>query len=189
MRAPAENDAAKRRHVTEVATPCNGDVVGTDSGIVRRIELDPAERRAEHANPGVGCATTDGRGAPTAPAGSARRGATDVAADVTRGEPARTQTGNHEVCEVLADSAPVREHFAERCRDGRCAWGVAQLAVQLRHESFRAGEDRALACEALLAVVRERALHAHVLRLVPEPASFQRVARGPMSAAIADRKS
>src|SRR5580658_1793923 len=127
MRAPAENDAAKRRHVTEVATPCNGDVVGTDSGIVRRIELDPAERRAEHANPGVGCATTDGRGAPT-----------------------RTQTGNHEVCEVLADSAPVREHFAERCRDGRCAWGVAQLAVQLRHESFRAGEDRALACEALL---------------------------------------
>src|SRR5579862_9634242 len=140
MCAAAKNDSAQRRHIPEVPSPGNGDVFGPDSSVVRRVKLDPAERRTEYGYPRVRGAPSKWRRTLLTTIGP-RCSAAHVSTYVACGKPARAQTRDHEVSEILAHPAPVAEHLAERGRDGRCAGRVLELTVQLRHQAFRTGEN------------------------------------------------
>ena len=53
MPTAADDHAAQRRYVAEIASPRNRDVIGADAHIVGGIQIHPSERRAENRHPGV----------------------------------------------------------------------------------------------------------------------------------------
>src|ERR1700689_1024354 len=98
MPSAADDDAAQRRDIAEVPAPSDDDVPGTDPYIVGGIEVDPAEGRTKHRNPGVRRIRSEG-----GRLGTRRRGA-QVAADVACRQAERTQAGQHDVREILTDT-------------------------------------------------------------------------------------
>src|ERR1700676_4393172 len=98
MTAAADDHAAQRGYVAEVASPGDDDVVGTHAHIVGRVEIDPAEGGTKDGNPGGRSVSTNNGGA-----GPGQRA--QVAADIARCQPPRTQTPDHDVGKILAYAA------------------------------------------------------------------------------------
>src|SRR5258707_13495659 len=97
MTAAPDDHAAQRGYITEVPSPGDDDVVGTHAHSVGRVEIDPAEGWTKHGNPGVGSIRADIGGVR-----AGRRQRAQVAADIARCKPPRTQTPDHDVGKVLA---------------------------------------------------------------------------------------
>ena len=53
MIAAAVHHPFERAHVVEVPSPTDGQVVGFDIGVVRRVQIDPAVSRHENGKPCV----------------------------------------------------------------------------------------------------------------------------------------
>src|SRR5882757_896615 len=145
---PADDHAAKRRHVSEVSAPCQSDVVLAHHAIVGRIETQPAERRAVDGHPGMRGVSADCRFA-------ALPGGSNIAAYIAGGEAARAQAGNHEMREILTNAATVLEDLDNRSPIGCGAGNVFELAVDLVHEFIGCCRDRAARLETAACVVLE----------------------------------
>src|SRR5580658_2360772 len=146
MLAASEDDAAQWRDVPEIAPPCDGHVLNAHPGIVRGVELNPAERWTIHRDPGVRRTPADQPRILVPRAGLLRvlrrsRPRTDIAADVARRKSARAQTGDHQMREVLADTVALFQHLHQRRRHGGLSRCVAQLPVQRSHQVTGAAED------------------------------------------------
>ncbi len=87
---------------------------------------------------------------------------TYVSADVPGGQASGAETRDHQMREILAHSAPIAQHLRHGRRNRRLSRSVFETAIQLRHQLFRAGEDRAPLRKALVREVRKHLLHAHV---------------------------
>ena len=85
--------------------------------------INPAEARAKHGEPGVGGGRSDERGF------ARRRFGAKIAADVSGRQTERSQTGDAEVREVLADAAPVLDHFFQWRGDGGGDLVVFEIGV------------------------------------------------------------
>ena len=107
MIGAAQDHAAQRRDIAEIPAPGHGDVVRAREAAVGGIELDPAVRRAPHRHPGVRRRIADQLLTAFSRSGIGAQ----VAAHVARRQAARTQAGDHEMREVLADAAPGLHHF------------------------------------------------------------------------------
>src|ERR1700692_3727334 len=119
MTAAADDHAAQRGYVAEVASPGDDDVVGTHAHIVGRVEIDPAEGWTKDGNPGVRSVRTDIGGV-----GAGRRQRAQVAADIARCQPPRTQTPDHDVGKILAYAAAGLERLDSGGADGGAAGRV-----------------------------------------------------------------
>src|SRR6202050_221694 len=102
--AASEDDAAQWRDVPEITPPCDGHVLDAHPGIVRGIQLDPAERWTIHRDPGMRRTRTDQRCLLAPRARLLRvlrrsRPSSDVPAHIARREAARAQTGDHQMRE------------------------------------------------------------------------------------------
>ena len=64
MLASAEKDPADGADITVVAAPGRGDVAHGEQTIIRRVEVDPTDARAEHGDPGVRSIGADEPGLP-----------------------------------------------------------------------------------------------------------------------------
>src|SRR5450631_4680741 len=153
MTAAAYDYTAQRGYVAEVPSPGDDDVVGTHAYIVGRVEIDPAEGWTKHGHPGMRSVRADiGR------VRARRRQCAEVAADISRCQPPRTQTPDHDVGEILTYAATGFE-----CLDGgganRGASGrVLEFPVDLVHQRVRRGQDGALRQKAVRGIVAERLL-------------------------------
>src|SRR5450631_2989454 len=102
--AAADDHAAQGRDVAEVAAPGQRDVILAEHAVVGGIEIQPAERRTVHGNPGMRGIPADRRFAPSAHGSY-------IAADVARSQSRRTYAADHEMREVLANAAAALEHI------------------------------------------------------------------------------
>src|SRR5215468_4695189 len=98
MGAAAQDDAAQGRYISKVPAPRGRHVISSDPRIVCRIQLQPAEGRCVYGHPGVRCTPSDKRI-------GADEYLPNVPADVACGEPAGPQARNHQMCEILTDTA------------------------------------------------------------------------------------
>src|ERR1700692_1718132 len=150
MTAAADDHAAQRGYVAEVPSPGDDDMVGTDAHIVGRVELDPAKGWTKHGNPGVRSIRADIGGVRA----GWRQGA-QVAADISRCQPPRTQTPDHDVGEILANALAGLERLDGGRADRGAAGRVLEFPVNFMHQRVRRGEDGALRREAIRGIVAE----------------------------------
>ena len=117
MLAAAEQHAAHRAHILEIAAEGDRDMLFLGDHIVGRIEVDPAEFGRPDRDPSVGRIR----------AGELRLAlggiGEKVPAHIARGEAERPQACDFEVREVLADAALDLQHLLDR----RCSIGCAAL--------------------------------------------------------------
>src|SRR5580693_9236026 len=116
MTATADDHAAQRGYVAEVASPGDDDVVGTHAHIVGWVEIDPAEGWTKHGNPGVRSVRANVGGVR-----AGRRQRAQIAAHISRCQPPRTQTPDHDVGKILAYALA----GFERLDGGRADGGAA----------------------------------------------------------------
>src|ERR1700735_2325651 len=137
MPSAADDDAAQWRNIAEIPAPSDDDMIGAYAYVIRGIEVDPAEWRAKHRNPGVRRVRPQQRRV-----GSRRRGP-QITTDVTCRKTPRAQAGEHDVGEILASAAPRRERLDCRRADVGGAGLVAEITMYLMHQRFRARQQRA----------------------------------------------
>src|ERR1039458_1739309 len=110
MRAAAGDDAADRTHVRIITAKRDRDVLLGGQQIVRRIKIHPADIGTKNREPGVARVRAD------KPLLARRRARAQVAADITRRQTQRTQAGDGEMREILADAAALFQNFFKRRR-------------------------------------------------------------------------
>src|SRR6202035_2923844 len=88
--------------------------------------------------------------------------------DVARGEAPRAQAGEHDVGEILTDTAARLERLEHRGADGGGTRRVTEITMYLVHQQFRTLQQRAVRNEAFRAVVGERVFDPHKTRFHPE---------------------
>src|SRR5450631_1072156 len=171
MTAAAYDYTAQRGYVAEVPSPGDDDVVGTHAYIVGRVEIDPAEGWTKHGHPGMRSVRADiGR------VRARRRQCAEVAADISRCQPPRTQTPDHDVGEILAYALAGLERFDGGGADRGAAGRVFEFSVDFVHQRVRRGQDGALRLETIRGIVAECLLDPDVARLHPILARFQQIA-------------
>jgi hypothetical protein len=132
----SQHDSAHRRHIAEIASPSQGDVLVLHQAPVGGIEIHPARRRAPHRHPGM-------RRIGAHQARLAGRGVgQDVAAHVAGGQADRAQAADHQLGKILADAAAAAQDLFEWSRDvggaaverkiGEDAVGQVERRVEVR---------------------------------------------------------
>ena len=181
VRVAAQDHAAQRAHVGEVAAPGDDDMVFLGHQVVGRVELDPAGRlAAPHRDPGV------------AGVGAAQRDLllgvdrADVARDVAGGEAVGAQGRDLDMGEVLADACLAGEDLAERGADVGRVRVILEIRLDARRELARRREDRPAGRQRLGAVVPERLDAGHQRRVVDELARLDRLREAAAVQGIAD---
>src|SRR5512145_1590173 len=115
MLPASEDDAAKGRHVREVAPECQSDVLVRWAKVIGRIEVDPSMLGYPHGYPRVRCVSTD------KPRMPGRGPSSQVATNVARRQTHLAQATQHHVTEVLTNTPPTLQDLPERGRLCRCS--------------------------------------------------------------------
>ena len=145
----ATNDhPTERRDVGEIPPPGEGDMIFTHQAVIGRIEIHPPERRAIHGDPCVRGVAADRGFAPVAHG-------SDVAADVTRRQSRGAHTGDHQVREILADTAPALQDIYDGSPVGRGSRGIFEFAIDLARELLAGNSGWPAGHEAVLGVLFE----------------------------------
>ncbi|MPL73748.1 hypothetical protein SDC9_19554 [bioreactor metagenome] len=130
MAARGAHHAAHRRHVGIVAADGDGDVIVAGELVVRRVELDPAGLETDPGpDPGVH------RVRALEPRLAGRREGAQKARDIARRNADAAQRGDHDMGEILAHAAALREGLARRGVDG------GRLGVE-GHRAIERAPDR-----------------------------------------------
>ena len=111
--APPSKHTIYRADIAEVAAPCNSDVAVRRNTVVGRIEIHPSGAWSPCRAPRVGCVGSHQTRL------ARRRKCSEITTYVARGQPKRTQTGDLQMREILADAAPLFEERLNRRTDFR----------------------------------------------------------------------
>ena len=180
MGTAAEDDAFYGADIVVVAAARDEDVTVARDLVVGGVDVDPADVTAKYRHPRMGRIGTD------EPRATRWRHRGQIAADVLRGQTQRAQTGDFKVGEILADAAPVLEHFPYGRGDRRGTRVVNEVAVDAPREVERGFQNRAARRERTGRVVGEFASLIGGTRVERELIGVQPVARKIATQAVAD---
>jgi hypothetical protein len=139
--AAAHQDAADGADIAEIAPVGDGDVILPRQQVVGGIEIHPSDAGTINRKPGVprvGARQTGLAG---------RRPGAQVAADVAGGQAERSETGDGQMGEILADAAPVPPTFFQRRGHRRRRRIIFEIAENSPVQVLRADQQGRAAAE------------------------------------------
>src|SRR6266576_1394489 len=168
MSAASDQDTAKRRHICIVAAPSGGDMVFGREDIVGGIEVRPAMIAAPKRGPGMrsvgaGEFRFSGRGK-----------GFEISTDIACRQAERTQAGDHQLGEILTDSASDRKKLLNGSHHGGCLLLEFEVRIDALTEVESAGEDRPRSREYRACIVSQVGAAWRQRRAEDELSRFQR---------------
>ena len=156
----AQDQSVQRTDITVVAAPGQGYMAVCGDNVVGRVHVKPAAPGTVRRDPCVGCVGAN------QPRNSWRLIRAKIAADISRREIQRAETGNLQVREILAHAAPLAKDLLRRRPYGRHFRVETKVCVDARRQVEERLWHRTAGSEGLLRISRK-------LRPRPDSAATQ----------------